>query len=259
MPTNAYFKDARAVFETTVRRLASNPENVHKAKPIFAFLHGYESRYGDLVQVTNLENRMRELYPEDPSLDQFSHRYIAPTFDPINVRLILSPSQTQPKTLNPGFISQIQTSPAPGQGQLDMSFSSPKRPYPGEDFDYDSDRPRKFVRAESPLKAAQGRRLDQQKRGQPTNGQVTSHYKPQGSPASLPREVVQLLSIIPHASAYNISRLSPEKMIDLIRRTDIPASTSQIPLPANAGGLGAAQGGMNAYGGKFDCRITQIA
>ncbi|EGE01527.1 mRNA 3'-end-processing protein rna14 [Trichophyton equinum CBS 127.97] len=42
--------NARAVFETTVRRLASNPKNVAKAKPIFAFLHEYESRYGDLVQ-----------------------------------------------------------------------------------------------------------------------------------------------------------------------------------------------------------------
>lgn len=242
-------KDARAVFETTVRRLASNPENVHKAKPIFAFLHEYESRYGDLVQVINLENRMRELYPEDPSLDQFSHRYITPTFDPISVRPILSPTQTRPKTLYPGLMPEIQISQMPGQ--VDMSFSSPKRPYPGDDLDYDSDHPRKFVRAESPLKGTQGRRLDQQKRGQPLNGQATSHYKPQGSPAPLPREVVQLLSIIPHSSAYNISRLSPEKMIDLIRRTDIPGSTSQIPLPANARGLGGAQGGMNSYGGKL--------
>lgn len=238
--------NARAVFETTVRRLASSPENVHKAKPIFAFLHEYESRYGDLVQVINLETRMRELYPEDPSLDQFSHRYITPTFDPISVRPILSPSQTQPKTSHPSVIPEMQNSS--GSGQVDMSLNSPKRPYPGDDFDYDSDRPRKFVRAESPLKTAQGRRLDQQKRVQPLPGQVTSHYKPQGSPAPLPREVVQLLSIIPHASAYNISRLSPEKMVDLIRRTEIPASTAQIPLPANARGLGAVQGGANAYG-----------
>jgi cleavage stimulation factor subunit 3 len=198
---------------------------------------------------------MRELFPEDPSLDRFSHRYTTPTFDPVYVRPVLSPSQTQPKTLHAGVKPEIQTSPAPGQH--DMSFSSPKRPYPSEDFDYDSDRPRKFVRAESPLKAAQGRRLDQQKRGQAINGQVTSHYKPQGSPAPLPREVVQLLNNIPHASAYHLPRLSPEKMVDLIRRTDIPASPSQIPLPANARGLGTAQSGVNAYGGKFGCRIAQ--
>lgn len=67
----------------TVRKLASNPENVHKTKPIFAFLHEYESRYGDLIQVINLENRMRELFPEDPTLEQFAHRYSTPSFDPL--------------------------------------------------------------------------------------------------------------------------------------------------------------------------------
>ena len=235
--------DARAVFETTVRRLAANPENVHKAKPIFAFLHEYESRYGDLVQVINLENRMRELYPEDPSLDQFAHRYSTPAFDPMSVRPILSPSQTRPKALHAGLLAESRSSPN------DAPLSSPKRPDPADD-DYDSDRPRKFVRAESPLKATQGRRLDQPKRVQQLNGQNTS-YKPQGSPAPLPRDVVHLLSIIPPASAYNISRLSPEKMVDLLRHVEIPASTSQIPLSANARGLGAAQSsGMNPYAGK---------
>lgn len=234
-----------------MRRLASKPENVHKAKPIFAFLHEYEARYGDLVQVTNLETRMRELYPEDPTLDQFSHRYKTPTFDPITVRPILSPSQTRPKTFPP-----FQTGAAPGPGYPasprvpEGSFTSPKRPYPTEDFDYDSDRRRKFVRAESPFKGAQGRLFDQQKRGQPLNGQ-TSQYKPQGSPAPLPRDVVNLLSIIPPAHTYNISRLSPEKMVDLLRRVDVPATPAEIPLPANVRGLGAAQGaGMNAYPGK---------
>lgn len=232
-----------------MRRLASKPESVHKAKPIFAFLHEYEARYGDLVQVINLENRMRELYPEDPTLDQFAHRYKTSTFDPTAVRPILSPSQTRPKTFQPGLASQMGNAASPRP--YDGSFSSPKRPFPADDFDYDSDRPRKFVRAESPLKAAQGRRLDQHKRGQQLNGQ-TSHYKPQGSPAPLPRDVVHLLSIIPPASAYNISRLSPEKMVDLLRRVEIPATTAQIPLPANVRGLGAAQtSGMNPYSGKF--------
>lgn len=243
------FKDARAVFETTVRRLAANPENVHKAKPIFAFLHEYEARYGDLVQVINLETRMRELYPEDPTLDQFAHRYKTPTFDPVAVRPILSPSQTRPKTSHPGPGTEMGNVASPRHH--DAVFGSPKRPFPADDFDYDSDRPRKFVRAESPLKAAQGRRLDQQKRGQQLNGQ-TGHYKPQGSPAPLPRDVVHLLSIIPPASAYHISRLSPEKMVDLLRHTEIPASTAQIPLPASARGLGAAQAsGMNPYAGKL--------
>lgn len=237
--------DARAVFETTVRRLVANRENVHKAKPIFTFLHEYESRYGDLVQVINLETRMRELYPEDPALNQFANRYSAPSFDPLAVRPILSPSQTKPKTSEPGVSAEPHGSPTPKY--LDPSTSSPKRPFPLDDFDDDSNRPRKFVRAASPLKGAAGRRFDQQKRGQQLNGHTTSQYKPQGSPAPLPRDVVHLLSVIPPASSYNISRLSPEKMIDLLRRIDIPASTSQIPLPQNVRGLGTTQ---NPYAGK---------
>jgi cleavage stimulation factor subunit 3 len=125
---------------------------------------------------------------------------------------------------------------------MDMSMNSPKRPFPTDEFD-DDNRPRKFARAESPMKGGQARRLDQPKRVQQLNGQNTS-YKPQGSPASLPREVVNLLSIIPSAHSYNISRLSPEKMIDLLRHIDIPADTSQIPLPQNPGG------GKNTFAGK---------
>jgi cleavage stimulation factor subunit 3 len=237
--------NARAVFETTVRKLASNPENVHKAKPIFSFLHGYESRYGDLTQVINLETRMRELYPEDPALDQFAHRYAIPTFDPTSVRHILSPSQTRPKTS--GYPTEMQGSPA--QRYMDVSLNSPKRAYPSDEFD-DDNRPRKFARAESPMKAGQPRRPDQPKRVQQLNGQNTS-YKPQGSPTPLPREVVTLLSIIPPAHAYNISRLSPEKMIDLLRRTDIPATIAQIPLPQNPQGGQNPSGGMNQYNGKL--------
>ncbi|KAJ5287991.1 RNA-processing protein HAT helix [Penicillium angulare] len=232
--------NARAVFETTVRRLTSNPENAHKAKPIFAFFHEYESRYGDLGQINHLETRMRELFPEESALYQFSHRYAVPSFDPTAVQLILSSTQIKPKSAQPDMLPESRLD------LQDTSLSSPKRPYPVDD-DYDSDRPRKFVRAESPLKAVQGRRPDQQKRVQQLNGQMTSSYKPQGSPAPLPRDVVHLLSIMPSASAYNIARLSPEKMVDLLRRTDIPGSTSQIPLPAHARGLGGAQ---NSYTGK---------
>lgn len=191
---------------------------------------------------------MRELYPEDASLDQFAHRYRTPIFDPMTVRPILSPSQTRSKAFAPGFVQDSSNAPSPGK--KDALFSSPKRPYPADDFDYDSDRPRKFARAESPLKNAQGRRLDQPKRGQQSNGQPASSYKPQGSAAPLPRDVVHLLSIIPHASAYSIAHLSPEKMIELLRHVEIPTSTSQIPLPANARGLGAGQSsGMNPYAG----------
>ncbi|KAJ5158581.1 RNA-processing protein HAT helix [Penicillium coprophilum] len=241
--------NARAVFETTVRKLTSNPENVHKAKPIFSFLHEYESRYGDITQVINLENRMRELYPEDPALEQFANRYSDSTFDPTSVQLILSPSQTRPKTNMPGVSAESHGSPM--ARYMDTSLNSPKRPYPTDDYDEDSGRPRKFVRAESPMKSAQARRLDQPKRVQQLNGQNTS-YRPQGSPAPLPREVVNLLSILPPAAAYNITRLSPEKTIDLLRHVEIPSDISQIQIPQVAHGPGGGQTpGMNPFSGGY--------
>lgn len=236
------------MFETTVRKLTSNPENVHKAKPIFSFLHEYESRYGDLTQVINLETRMRELYPEDPALEQFANRYSNSNFDPTSVQLILSPSQTKQKTHMPGISAESHGSPM--ARYMDTSLNSPKRPYPTDEYDEDSGRPRKFVRAESPMKSAQARRLDQPKRVQQLNGQSAS-YRPQGSPAPLPREVVNLLSILPSAAAYNITRLSPEKMIDLLRHVEIPSDISQIQIPQTAHG-----GGQNPYSGKIIIYIS---
>ncbi|KAL3475027.1 hypothetical protein BJX99DRAFT_166708 [Aspergillus californicus] len=232
--------NARAVFEMTVRKLASNPDTVHKAKPIFGFLHEYESRYGDLVQVINLETRMRELFPDDPALEQFAHRFASPSFDPTNVHPIISPSQTRPKT---GYASdQVmsrQGTPASRYQEPSVTHS-PKRPL--EEFEDDSSRPRKFVRGESPLKTAQRRQLDQQKRTLPTLQVPTnSQYRSQGSPAPLPRDIVYLLSVIPAASTYTAGRFSAEKMVDLIRRVDVPSSMSQIPLPQSARGLGTGQ------------------
>ncbi|KAL3493807.1 hypothetical protein BJX62DRAFT_199555 [Aspergillus germanicus] len=232
--------NARAVFEMTVRKLASNSDNVQKTKPIFAFLHEYESRYGDLVQVINLENRMRELFPDDPTLEQFSHRFSTPSFDPTTFRPIISPSQTRPKTGYPGDQVMSRHGTPTSRYQEPSVTHSPKRPL--EDFDDDLSRPRKFVRGESPLKTTQRRQLDQQKRPQaalqaPTGSQYRSH----GSPAPLPRDIVYLLSVIPSASTYNAGRFSAEKMVDLIRRLDMPGSISQIPLPQSARGLGTGQ------------------
>ena len=211
----------------TVRKLASNPNNVHRAKPIFAFLHEYESRYGDLGQVISLENRMRELFPENQSLEQFSHRYSTPTFDPTAVRPILSPSQTRPKA---PFSTEAAEAHHNGNApikQNDISANnSPKRG--PDEFDEDSYRPRKFVRAESPLKTTQSRRAEQQKRVQQANGggggggQPNAQFKPQASPFPIPRDVVSLLSIIPPAHTYHAGRFSPEKLVELLRRIDIP-------------------------------------
>lgn len=232
-----------------VRKLAANPANVHKAKPIFAFLHEYESRYGDLTQVISLESRMRELYPDDPTLEQFAHRYSTPNFNPTAVRPIISPSQTRPKAAFPRE-QQESRHGTPTRYPDVSATNSPKRPF--EELDDDLNRPRKFMRAESPLKSLQGRRLDQQKRPAQVNGGPTAtQYRPQGSPAPLPRDIVYLLSIIPPASAYTAGRFSPEKLADLIRRIEMPSSISQIPLPPAVRGLGTGQPLMGMpYTGK---------
>lgn len=238
--------DARAVFETTVRRLASNSENVAKAKPIFAFLHEYESRYGDLSQIINLESRMRELFPEDPSLQQFAHRYSVHSFDPTAVHPIISSTQVLPRTTT-NLDEEVylrHDSPA-----YLSTTDSPKRALPVDDID-DDFRPRKFMRAESPLKGAAGRRLDQQKRMHHANGSGSSNLaqtRMPPSPLPLPRDIVYLLSIIPPASTYDSVRFVPEKMVSLLRQLDIPSSVSQLRGPIrHPGGTGRTQ-----YGGKL--------
>jgi cleavage stimulation factor subunit 3 len=238
----------------TVRKLAANPENIPKAKPIFAFLHEYESRYGDLVQVINLEARMRELFPDDPTLSQFAHRYSTSAFDPTAVRPIISPSQTRPKPL--ATVEQIQSAnDTPASRYLDApSMNSPKRPFPLDEFDDEPNRPRKFIRAESPLKTSTVRRVDQQKRTQQVNGAgpTGAQLRPQPAAVPLPRDIVYLLSIIPPASAYNAGRFSPEKLVDLIRRIDMPSSVSQLRQPLQPmQGLGIPAMGMPAYVGKL--------
>lgn len=241
----------------TVRKLASSPENAQKTKPIFAFLHKYESRYGDLVQVVNLETRMRELFPEDPTLKNFSHRYSTSNFNPMGVRPLISPSQTRPRVTLPGEKQDESRQGTPAPRFLEgLSTSSPKRPLSVDGFDDDSARPRKFVRGDSPFKSSLPRRFDQQKRPLPSNGssQMSSQYRPPSSAAPLPRDIVYLLSIIPPASAYNAGRFSAEKLVDMLRRIDMPSSISQIPLPQSARSLGSGQPaptGMHSYSGML--------
>lgn len=236
----------------TVRKLASNPDSVPKAKPIFAFLHDYESRYGDLVQVINLETRMRELFPDDPTLSQFAHRYSTPTFDPTAVKPLISLSQAKPK-LSPFEQAQsVRDTPTPRYADL-PSTNSPKRPFPLDEFDDDLSRPRKFIRADSPLKGNVGRRLEPQKRTQQMNGggHTGGQFRPQSSATPLPRDIVYLLSIIPPATAYNVGRFVPEKIIELIRRVDIPSSISQLrPSLQPVHNLGIPITGIQPYASK---------
>jgi cleavage stimulation factor subunit 3 len=215
--------DARAVFETTVGRLTANPTTISKARPIFSYLHEYESHFGELSQVARLEQRMRDLYPEDHGLKQFSQRFVSSNFDPTSIRPIVSPQQIRPK----GYIQPSIEAPEPHPNSppsklLDAAISnSPKRPFPGDDFEDQS--PRKLARGESPLKGAAGRRMDQQKRqnvnGYPPSSLSQAHVPP---PSPLPGQINFLLSIIPKASTYVDARFDPVKMVELMRDVRLP-------------------------------------
>lgn len=226
------FTNARVVFETVVNRLTQKPESVHKAKPLYAYFHKFESQFGELAQISKLEKRMAELFPEDPKLSHFTARFSTDKFDPIAARIIISPA-TQLKPKFPVLLSieqrqsvSVQNSPRPqARAQLSprpqylQARDSPKRPFPADDFD--DLPPRKaqrgdqqeFIRGASPLKGAAGRRLDQQRRG------GASHTT---TAPVIPRDVTFLLGLIPPAHTYNAQRFPPGRMIRILQDTHIP-------------------------------------
>lgn len=260
--------NARAVFETTVKRLLAHetPEYIAKAKPLFAYLHDYESKYGELAQLQALEERMRKHFPEDPTLKLFSSRYSTPTFDTINVHPILSPRQIQPRQQN-STVPSVEVPEAgfnsPIQKTIDsIATSSPKRPFP-DDFD-DVGGPRKMARGESPLKGAAGRRMNQQQ--QQHQHQHQQQYQRQANnngqaglppsfpvpPPPLPPQIVYLLSMLPKASTYVDARLDAAKMVELIRDVHLPppaavAGAQQFQPPAPAPVSAAAPPGWSPY------------
>lgn len=226
------FTNARVVFETVVNRLTQKPESVHKAKPLYAYFHKFESQFGELAQISKLEKRMAELFPEDPKLSHFTARFSTDKFDPIAARIIISPAtQLRPKfPLLPSVEQRqsvsAQNSPRPQarvaqspRPQYLQARDSPKRPFAGDDLD--DLPPRKalrgeqqeFIRGASPLKGAAGRRLDQQRRG------GTSHST--AAPV-IPRDVTFLLGLIPPAHTYNAQRFLPDRMVKVLQDTYIP-------------------------------------
>lgn len=230
--------DARVVFETAVTKLALKPETVSKAKPLYAFFHDFESRYGELTQIVKLEKRMSDLFPEDPALTLFSRRFAQQGFDPTVIRPIISPAtQAKPKTIT-SIKAEAEGVPDSPQQRINEIINSPKRPLPTDDDD-DSPRPRKVARPESPLKGAAGRRLDQQKRNRqpqelPQFNPPVTHPPP---PPPLPRDVMFLLSIIPKAETYHATKFSAEQLVKLLRETNIPTSMAQAPPLPGARGL----------------------
>lgn len=190
-----------------------------------------------------IEDRMRENFPEDPTLAQFSRRFIAPEFDPRVVRVIVSPAtQTKPKVIPIPSIEVPRDTPPKPSVQAD---NSPKRPLPLEDSDTEVGRPRKMARGESPLKGAAGRRLDQQRRARQNetphfDGTSSVHAPP---PPSLPPNITFFLSILPKTQVFNDSgttKISPVKAVQLLRDLYIPSDAAEVerrmksrPAPLN--------------------------
>ena len=182
-----------------------------------------------------LEARMRENFPEDPTLTLFSRRFVAPEFDPRAVRVIVSPAaQSRPKaipTSSVGAPPAVQDSPP---NPITQTGNSPKRPLPMEDSDTEGGRPRKMARPDSPLKGAAGRRLlDHQKRARQNE---TPHYDGASSvhappPPSLHPDITFFLSQLPRTQIYNDSgtaKISPSKAVQLLRDVYIPTDPAEV-------------------------------
>lgn len=213
--------DARVVFETCVNRLTQKEEKRDQAKALYSYFHKYESQFGELSSIAELEKRMSELWPADSKLAHFASRFSVETFDPIAYRLIISPAvQLRPRMLipvveQPTSVRQtpmpvpIRQTASPAPQYMGVT-NSPKRAFPGDDYE-ELNRPRKLARGESPLKGAAGRRLDQQRRNQ-------------GAPLS--RDITFFLGILPPAHAYAHSpdayRLNVHNLVGLIQNTPVP-------------------------------------
>ncbi|MCJ1311006.1 mRNA 3'-end-processing protein rna14 [Agyrium rufum] len=223
--------NARVVFETTVGRFTSKPETKAKAKSLYAYFHTFESQISDLSQIIKLEKRIKDTFPEDPQLSSFQARFAHEAFDPTAVRPMISPAtQMRPKmmqSVEEPALPSIQNSPVPPP--FVQPVASPKRALPVEDYESEMNRPRKLARGESPLKGAAGRRMDQQRRNQQASLPEGLKNLPP-PPPPLPRDIVFLLSIIPKASTYHVTRLKPEAMVRLLRDTHIPSSVHQLPI-----------------------------
>lgn len=214
--------NARAVFETTVKRLLTHEDggNTNIAKPLFAFLHDYESKYGELAQVQSLEARMKKHFPEDPTLQLFTSRYSTPTFDATHAHPVISPQQIQvPDSVLPSVEVQ-EAFNSPIQKVIDsITTNSPKRPFPD---DFEDVGPRKLARGESPLKGAAGRRMNQQAQQQQRQANPPPSIPSFAVPPPLPPQIAYILSILPKASLYVDVKFDPATVVEMIRDVHLP-------------------------------------
>lgn len=254
--------NAKVVFETTLTKIL-NPASVlpevqkEKCRPLLGYMHNFESNYGDLAQIHKLEKRMAEMFPDEPELLRFSHRFEMPAFDPLKAQIVVSATQTQPRVfLDAAFPPQqpppggIAAMASPQTGEIRLGphgpyVASPKRPLDDSDADTPS---RKFMRGDSPIKGAAGKRIataggsmSNMSATVPTtnnnmnvnasgggSGFAVKNFVPGGGPQgapqppTLPRQVTYLLSILPNAASYNATRFDPNLMVQFL---------SSVPLP----------------------------
>jgi len=236
--------NAKVVFETTLTKIqntTSIPAEVQKEKsrPLLGYMHAYESNFGDLTQIHKLEKRMGEMYPHEPELTRFSHRFEMPTFDALKAQLVISPTQTRPRS---AFSYPVQQPPpVGGNGEIRLGphgpyITSPKRPLDDSETDTPS---RKFLRGgDSPIKGAAGKRIatgGAMSATVPTTnnnintsggsgGFAVKNYVPGASNGLpplpmqlLPDQIMGLLAKLPAANTYQVQRFDPGRMVQFLR------------------------------------------
>jgi cleavage stimulation factor subunit 3 len=233
--------DARVVFETCVNRLVAKPESLYKAKALYAYFHKYEAQFGELSQISKLEDRMVELFPEDPRLSNFVARYSTDKFDPVAAPIIISKAvQMRPKRIMPTVEPappSARNSPMPlrqeqsPRPQYIRATASPKRPLGIDEEELNP--PKRLARGASPLKGAAGRRLDQQRRNQAS---------------ALNRDITFLLNILPPAHTYDGQRFNAAALTAVLRDTPVPDYNSWNSKLSGQSRQGSASHGRQPSG-----------
>jgi cleavage stimulation factor subunit 3 len=224
--------------------LEKEPTMVHKAKPLYYYFHTFESKYGELAQIQKLEQRMRDLFPEDPTLRVFAHRFeyenaLARKFDPTTIQPIVSPNTQMRQSIVPSIEQDVQPSylNAAGITQASLGTNSPKRPYTAEGG-LDGP-PRKVARGESPLKGAAGRRLaDTRRRGGDTPLQTVATIASGSWPVT--QHINFLLSVLPNArhTTSLTPSLDPIGLVNVMRGVNLqPGIWANANLKAAGRGL----------------------
>ncbi|KAF2864178.1 Suf-domain-containing protein [Piedraia hortae CBS 480.64] len=251
--------NARVVFEKTMAKIKDSPldeeQRRAKSRPLLGFMHRYEAEYGDLLQMQQLEKRMRDMFPDEPELLRFCHRFRSETFDVILDEVAISPQQERTKpTVAIAAEPMAETAP---EGKLQLGpngpyIASPKRRL--EEDEEESGRSRKFLRTDSPpLKGAAGRKIANSggattstgggtlitNAGSSGSAFITKSYIPAGAPQPvpapplpprLPQEVMLFLQMLPSARDYHSRQFDAQRMVGLMRDIDVERLRSAMPV-----------------------------